>query len=103
MVVVGEDGILLHGEVDLEGIEGVVREDIEADMVVDLEMGEVILIVHGRDHEVHIGIQAEIEPEGGDEVPVIAAFQVGVRLLLRGGEVARGAEVPCRGGGGIGV
>jgi len=103
--MVEEDDIRLRGEVGREGIEVVVAVvgDIEADMVGDLEMEGVIVIVQGRDHEVRTGIQGEIEAEGGDEVPVTAAFQVGVRLLLREGEVAPGVEVRCQEGGEIGV
>jgi len=67
-------------------------------------MGGVIVIVHDRDHEVRIGIQGEIGVvEGGDEVRVIAVFQVGVLPLLRGGEVGRGVGVLCLGEGEIGV
>jgi hypothetical protein len=106
-MVVGEDGILHRGEVVWEGIE--VEEGIGGDMVVvvveeEVEMGGVIVIVHDRDHEVRIGIQGEIGAvEGGDEVRVIAVFQVGVLRLLRGGEVGRGVGVLCLGGGEIGV
>jgi len=104
-MVVGEDGILHQEEVVWEGTE--VEEGIVGDMVVvgEVEMGGVIVIVHDRDHEVRIGIQAEIGAavEGGDEVRVIAVFQVGVLRLLRGGEVGRGVGVLCRGGGETGV
>ena len=103
-MVVGEDGILHREEVVWEGTE--VEEGIVGDMVVvgEVEMGGVIVIVHDRDHEVRIGIQAEIGAvEGGDEVRVIAVFQVGVLRLLQGEEVGRGVGVLCLRGGEIGV
>jgi hypothetical protein len=109
VVVEEEDGIL-HLEEVVWGVTEVEEGGIVGDMVVvvvavgEVEMGGVIVIVHARDHEVRIGIQGEIGvAEGGDEVRVIAVFQVGVLRLLQGGEVGLGVGVPCRGGGEIGV
>jgi hypothetical protein len=98
--VVMEDDFLRLEEVGV----GVVQEDLEVDIVVDLDLGMegVTPIVLGREVEALIGILEEIVAEE-DEVRVIVVILVGVLLLLLEEGVELGVEVLYLDGGGIGV
>jgi hypothetical protein len=98
--VVMEDDFLHLEEVGV----GVVQEDLEVDIVVDLDLGMdgVIPIVRDREVEALIGILEEIVGEE-DEVRVIVVILAGVLHLLLAEGVELGVEVLHLDGEGIGV